>query len=69
MKSLEHLNIDVILPHLLPDEEKNESHLFGLQWFSAIKNIKKDKSGHKINTYEWIHMTLSTINKDMTKQH
>lgn len=38
---LEHLNIDVILPHLLPDEEKNESHLFGLQWFSAIKNNKE----------------------------
>ena len=25
------------ISHLFPEEEKNESHLFGLQWFSATK--------------------------------
>ena len=26
-----------IISHLFPEEEKNESHLFGRQWFSATK--------------------------------
>ena len=30
--------INETISYLFPEEEKNESHLFGLQWFSA-KNI------------------------------
>lgn len=31
------LLVHKIISYLFPEEEKNESHLFGRQWFSATK--------------------------------
>ena len=50
--------INETISYLFPEEEKNESHLFGLQWFSA-KNMMKQNDKTVNFLFIFIYFTFS----------